>query len=266
MKAYATKRSSTGGREYLSITILPDLSKDGYSREQISIGAETKNTDTTWGYSTTINTYSNECYSLVICKAIVQILEKSGKHSLEHLNPVDLVETLNQLKYKKVCYHEGMGHYYTQKDWPEGTVYRLDIGDKFEKTFAGKTEAEALKQKHSLEHLNPVDLVETLNQLKYKKVCYHEGMGHYYTQKDWPEGLIYRLDIGDKFEKTFAGKTEAEALKQARKYVLSQLEYSSAKKWLDWIAEPKVEFYKCGQTYYESSVLPGNTMNLDIIA
>ena len=195
MKAYATKRSSTGGREYLSITILPDLSKDGYSREQISIGAETKSTDTTWGYSTQINTYGNECYSLVICKAIVSILEKAGRNSLEHINPVDLVETLNQLKYKKVCYHE--------------------------------------------------------------------GMGHYYTQKDWPEGLIYRLDIGDKFEKTFAGKTEAEALKQARKYVLNQLEYSSAKKWLDWIAEPKVEFYKCGQNYYESSVQPGNTMNLD---
>jgi len=148
------KRSSTGGKEYLSITILPDLSKDGYSREQISISAETKSTDTTWGYSTQINTYGNECYSLVICKAIVQILEKSGKHSLEHLNPVDLVETLDQLKYKKVCYHEGM-------------------------------------------------------------------------------------------------------------YVLSQLEYSSAKKWLDWIENPKVEFYKCGQNYYESSVLPGNTMNLD---
>ena len=198
MKAYSTKRSSTGGVEYPSITIIPDLSKEGYSREQISIFAETKNTDTVWGYSTKINSYGNESFCLTICKAIVQILEKSGRTSLEYLNPIELTETLDQLKYKKVCYHEGMGHYYTEKDWPEGTVYRLDIGDKF--------------------------------------------------------------------EKTFAGKTEAEALKQARKYVLSQLEYSSAKKWLDWIAEPKVEFYKCGQTYYESSVLPGNTMNLDIIA
>jgi len=195
MKAYSTKRSSTGGVEYLSITIIPDLSKEGYSREQISIFAETKNTDVAWGYSTKINSFGNESFCLTICKAIVSILEKSGRNSLEYLNPIELAETLDSLKYKKVCYHEGMSHYYTKQNWPEGS--------------------------------------------------------------------IYRLDINDKFETTFAGITEQEALKQARKYVLKQLENSTAKKWLDWLENPKVSFYKCGQNYYESSVQPGNTMDLD---
>jgi len=196
MKAYATKRSSTGGNEYLTITILPDLEKGGYSsfQDNLKISAETKQTDTDWTSSIRITANHN----LKVCKAIVSILEKSGRNDLDYMTPSGIAETLDQLKYKKVCYHEGMNRYYMEKDFPEGSTYRLEI--------AGQ------------------------------------------------------------YEKPIIGKTEAEALKNARSYVLKQLENYSSKKWIDWLEDPKVIFHMCPQTYYEASTSPGNTMNLDITA
>ena len=196
MKAYSTARTSCGGVERLTITICPDLSKEGYPsyNNQITCHIDTKNDDESWTKNLSISNYE---HTLVVSKAIVSILEKLGRTSLEYLDPIELTETLDQLKYKKVCYHEGMGRYYTKKDWPEGSVYKLEIAGQF-----------------------------------------HTAL---------------------------SGNTEYEALKKARTYVLKELEYSSGKKWLNWLEDPTVEFYKCGQNYYESSVQPGNTMNLEMV-
>lgn len=196
MKAYSLSRSATGGVERLSITIMPDLSKEGYQSfdNSINIHVDTKNEDTSWAFNyLRVSTYE---HNITVCKAIVQILEKLGVNSLE------------------------------------GT--------------------------------NPLDLIETLEKLKYKKVYLHDAMHKYYTAKDWQYGDVYKLEIDGQWETSFIGLTEYEALKKARLYVLDQLKYSTLKKWLDWLENPIVTYYKAGEEYYEASIQPGNTMTLNI--